>query len=132
MTQPDTANKFHLFWFSTGRGISNEDGEKKRLYYGKIFRVPRDLVDEKERLAIEEREMSDLEERAIRQSCTKGGKPAAGEFMERYDVFDVETGDAMVMYRLPYQPDDEKPVRPTTTPPAMSRRARRDPPLEGL
>ena len=65
MTQPDPANKFHLLWFSTQRGISNEDGEKSRVYYGKVFRVPRDIATEDARLAIEAREMNDLEERAI-------------------------------------------------------------------
>ena len=123
MTQPDPANKFHLLWFSTQRGISNEDGEKSRVYYGKVFRVPRDIATEDARLAIEAREMNDLEERAINQSCTEGGKPAHGEFLERYDVFDIETGDALVMYRVPYQSENEKPIRPATVPPPLSRRA---------
>jgi hypothetical protein len=45
--------------------------------------------------------------------------------MERYDVFDAETGDALVMYRIPYRPEEEKPQRPVTAPPAFDRRTRR-------
>ena len=51
--------------------------------------------------------------------------PAAGDVLERYDVLDAETGDALVMYRIPYRPEEEKPQRPVTAPPAFDRRTRR-------
>ena len=92
--------KMHLVWHSTCRGVSNEDGNKQRLYYGKIFRVPRDIVDEKERLEIEDREFADLERRFIDNNCTEGGTAAIGEVFERYDIFDPDTDDVIVMYRV--------------------------------
>ena len=51
--------QFHVAWYSTGRGVSNEDGAKNRVYYGKVFRIPRDAVnDEEQRLTIENRACS--------------------------------------------------------------------------
>ena len=123
--KPDTP-KLHFAWSGTNSGISNPRGEKHRIYYGKTFRIPRDAtLDVEKHHEIENRELDELTANAIDQSCADGGKPAVSEFLERYDVLDVETGDVLVMYRVPYKPDDEKPVRPITAPPIMSRKARR-------
>ena len=74
--QNDTP-KMPLVWFSTIRGLSNPDRTMDRLYYGKVYRIPRDVKDaETERIAIEEREMNALHDRVINASCTDGGTPA--------------------------------------------------------
>ena len=71
--QNDTP-KMPLVWFSTIRGLSNPDRTMDRLYYGKVYRIPRDVKDaETERIAIEEREMNALHDRVINASCTDGG-----------------------------------------------------------
>ena len=120
--------KMHMIYFSTVRGISNPDGAKERVYYGKVFRVPKDIVAKKKRTAlgsIENREIEDLEQRFINASCVKDGNPAISEAMERCEVFDPDTGDILVMYRVPYKSPDEQPPRSATTPPSLSRHARR-------
>ena len=123
--------KLHLFYHSTVRGISNMGGDKERVYYGKVFRVPRSIPrvamnPETEWGAIEERELGDLEAwMADTSRHDKKGVLAIGEMAERHEVYDIDTGDIIVMYRVPFKPADEKPARPTTSPPPLSRRARR-------
>lgn len=117
--------KMPLVWFSTIRGISNPDRTTNRLYYGKVYRIPRDVEDAgTERIAIEEQEMCSLEDEVINASCTDGGTPATGEIFERYDVYDAETGDVLVMYRVPYKGSDDKKRHPTTVPAPLSRMVR--------
>ena len=114
--------KMHMFWYSANRGFSNDDGARKRVYYGKIFRIPKDTEGGED---IEQHELDDLQDRFINSSCAEGAMPVEGETFERYDMFDPDTGDMVVVYRVPYQPSDEHPSQPTTTPPPLSRRARR-------
>ena len=120
--------KMHMIYFSTVRGMSNPDGAKEMVYYGKVFRVPKGIVAKKKGWAlgsIENREIEDLEQRFINAPCVKDGNPAISEAMERYEVFDTDTGDILVMYRVPYKSSDEQPPPPTTKLPLLSRHARR-------
>ncbi len=120
--------KMHMIWFSTRRGFSNDDGAKDRIYYGKIFRIPSDIhaTDKQTGVeSIEQKELDDLQERFLNSGCVEGGTPAIGEVFERYDRHDPDTGDLVVMYRVPYKPSDEQPVLPATTPAPLSRHARR-------
>lgn len=117
--------KMPLVWFGTGRGISNPDQGTNRLYYGKVVRIPQDIEDAgAERTAIEERELGSLEDKVIHKSCVENGTPATGEIFERYDVYDAETGDILVMYRVPYKATDDRKRHPATVPPPLSRAAR--------
>lgn len=127
-TDRDDFPKMHIIYFSTLRGFSNPDGVKERVYYGKVFRVPKDDVADKNRTAlgsIENREIEDLERRFINKSCVSDGRPAINEAMERLEAFDPDTGDALVMYRVPYETSGGPPSQPTTTLPPLSRHARR-------
>ena len=127
--------KMHLIWHSTCRGFSNDDGTRDRIYYGKIFRIPSDIYATNKQTgagSIEERELDDLQERFINSGCVEGGSPAIGEVFERYDMHDPDTGDLIVMYRVPYKSSDEQPSRPATTPPPLSRHARRAAAKQGL
>lgn len=114
--------QMHLFWYSANRGFSNDDGTKKRIYFGKIFRIPKDTEDGE---SIEQRELEDLQVRFINSSCAEDGDPVVGETFERYDVFDPDTGDMIVLYRVPYRLFDEQTVDPPTVLPPLSRHARR-------
>lgn len=118
--------KMPMVWFSTCRGASNPDRDTNRLYYGMVLRIPQNIEDAKtERIAIEERGMRALEEKVLGTSCVENGTPATGEILERYDVYDGETGDILVMYRVPYKASDDRKPHPATTPPPLSRTARR-------
>ena len=113
--------KMHMIWYSAQRGFSNDDGDKKRLYYGKTYRIPAGLESV---TAIEQSELDDLQGRFIDSSCVEGGTPVIGEVFERYDMHDPDSGDLIVTYRVPYKPSDKSPSRPATMP-SLSRRARR-------
>ena len=96
---------FSLWWLSTQRGISNPPHVRSdRTYHGLVFRLSGD-IHPKDPKFIEwnEQTLSDLEAKAITKSCANGGEFAAGEVVERYDCFDIDNGDWLTMYRVPYR-----------------------------
>ena len=130
MTKASTTSdrpKFHFHWHSTLRGVSNAAGDKDRVYYGKVYRIPKAMQDDADAWKdFEHKAIDDLMAKVVDASCcSDDGMPAVGEVVERCDVFDAETGDVVVMWRVPYRPAEEKPVKPIIAPPPLSRRAPR-------
>ncbi|MGI9505430.1 MAG: hypothetical protein ACR2RE_20525 [Geminicoccaceae bacterium] len=98
-----------IFYYSTLRGVSNHpDDNKTRVYYGKIVRHPKGEIDDnaKEAEEIGIREIESFIDGSHPDHGVVGGQFADGEFMERYEIHDIETGDLVVMWRLPFKPAD--------------------------
>lgn len=106
-----------LCWYSTLRGIENPTGEHERVYYGKSYILPDYETlrnKDEEGHEIEEKELRDLEDRFIKNSVMPGAEFVPGAAFERFDTFIPETGEVIVLYRVPYQeaapkePDDAR------------------------
>ena len=88
---------------STIRGQSEQEGARGLVYYGFSYVVPADKAGTDERLALEEEAGRKLE------SYLSGGAPAScgevlpGGIVERFDTLDIETGDHIVLYRIPFR-----------------------------
>lgn len=102
----DIPEETRICWFSTLRGIENPQGEHEQVYYGKVYTLPSytDHDDEQsEARQIEDREMDDLQDRFIMNSVMPGAERVPGAAFERYDTFNPDTGEVIVLYRVPYQ-----------------------------
>ena len=101
----------HVAYQSTVRGISRREAEEKLgkeidfIYKGIVFSIPREDFPEKIL------EYEPHIETIIREfdDCI----PMSGGMIERYEIFDIETGDVHVMYRVPYI---EKPAQTSDIP----------------
>ncbi len=131
MPKADLANHFHIFWGMLDRGISDilfsgTSGQRarKRAYFGRMFRVPRSVLSNHEGWgAIAQRETDEFARLVLNGIFDETDpQPAVGEFLERFEAFDLETGDVLVMHRVPYMPEGERPARPAATLPIFSRR----------
>jgi hypothetical protein len=92
-----------LIYRSTVRGHHDDDldAEPQYPYYGFVQRVPKgtDLTTEM---------FVDLE-RLAQPRWVHGflAEPVPGEPFERYEVFDADSDDILVMYRAPFRPVEE-------------------------
>ena len=86
-----------LYW-STVRGFANQDGGPATIYYGKVYRIPREDFGTQRGLNHEKDPGDIIEE--IRNSRPDLDPSPFGP-IERYEIFEVGTGDVFVMYRIP-------------------------------
>jgi hypothetical protein len=80
------------------------DAEPRYPYFGLVRRVPKGAD-------ITAALFEDLE-KLTKPRMAHGffGEPVPGEPFERYEVYDVETEDFLMMYRVPFRPvDDDRP-----------------------
>src|SRR3954471_24194632 len=89
-----------LIYRSAVRGYHDTDldADSTHPYFGFVRRVPKGAD-------VTAAMFADLEE-LTRPRMVHGflGEPVPGEPFERYEVFDVETEDLLVMYRVPFRP----------------------------
>lgn len=85
-----------IFYYSTVRGLVNDTNEKECLYTGKVFRLPRDVAGTDKQADFEEGIFQYL------GNLKKEDEFEPVEPVERYEVFDKESGDILVMVRVPY------------------------------
>ncbi|MCG3147246.1 MAG: hypothetical protein PCFJNLEI_00684 [Verrucomicrobiae bacterium] len=98
----------NIFYQSTVRGQANPDREKEVVYYGKAFRIllaQAVRMDNTNNLLSEARMLEEVLK--TRPDC----EPVPGGPIERYEVFDSNTGDMWIMWRVPFQKKE-----PTTEP----------------
>lgn len=105
--KPGDVSIGRMFYLSAVKGIDDPAGQKDRVYYGKVYRVPRDMIGSDRQLQFETSEMLDLQARFINAAVAEDRASAFGEPVERYEIFDPESGDVLVMYRVPYRRLDE-------------------------
>ena len=89
--------KFTVAYYSTTRGVTQQQTGGEIVYYGKVFKIAKPLFDED--VAVDfEKEIGEL----IDEIHVKGLEPLSGEpTVERYETWDLESGDVWVMYRMP-------------------------------
>lgn len=91
-----------LIYRSTVRGFEDDDleSEPRYPYFGVVRRVSKDSPT-----PTAEAMFADLEELS-RPRMVHGflGEPVPGEPIERLEVYDMDSDDIIVMYRLPMQP----------------------------
>ncbi len=86
-----------LYW-STVKGLANKDGGPATIFYGKVYRIPREDFGTQRHFNHEKDPKDIIEE--IRNSRPDLDPFSSGP-IERYEIFDVDTGDILVMYRIP-------------------------------
>jgi len=89
-----------IYYQSIDRGLENPVGQADVRYFGKVFRIPRNEHGSLRQL---EWEPSPDELRHEIETCE--GRPIRvldRGMVERFEVIDQETGDVLVMYRVPY------------------------------
>jgi hypothetical protein len=91
--------KYSLYYQSALEGMANPTGEPRMSYYGKVIRIPRRELDTPHSAILRRDLMQDL------PSLLRGyggPMPAPGGPLERIEVRDVDTGDLLIMWRLPF------------------------------
>ena len=86
-----------LYW-STVKGLANKDGGPATVFYGKVHKIPREDFSTQRHLNHEKMLEEIIEE--IRNSRPDLDPSLFGP-IERYEIFEVGTGDVFVMYRIP-------------------------------
>jgi hypothetical protein len=91
-----------LIYRSTVRGFRDEDldADPKYPYFGFVKRIPKDSPPR-----LTEAVCEDLDALAQPQ-LVHGfvGEPVPGEPFERLEVYDLDSDDVLVMYRVPFRP----------------------------
>lgn len=88
-----------VFYQNVTRGIANPDGSQPVQYFGKVFRIPRSEHDTIRQLEWEINPHELLE--GVTDRDGRALMPLASSVIERLETYDRETGDVLVMYRVP-------------------------------
>ena len=91
-----------VFYQSIERGLSNPDGAKAVNYVGKVFRIPRSEHGTIRQLEWEPNPR-DLIEGDHSDANGQPTERVSDGIVERFEVIDQETGDVLVMYRVPHE-----------------------------
>lgn len=91
------AQKVNIAYYSTTKGVTQQQTDASMVYHGKVFRIPKPLFDEEVDVDFE-KEIGTL----VQEIEEKGFEPLLDETtIERYETWDTESGDVWVMYRVP-------------------------------
>jgi hypothetical protein len=89
--------KITVAYYSTTRGVTQQQAGGEMIYYGKVFRIPKPLFDEKEDVDFE-KEIAEL----VEEIQAKGLQLVPDQTtVERYETWDLESEDVWVLYRMP-------------------------------
>jgi hypothetical protein len=87
----------NIAYYKTTMGVTQQQTGTSANYYGKVFRIPKDLFSEEGDVDFE-KDVGEL----VQEVQSKGLEPMIeGTTVERYEIWDVENGDVLVMYRIP-------------------------------
>lgn len=89
--------KVTVAYYSTKQGVTQQQTGAPTVYYGKTFKIPKELFSEEAEVDFE-KDIADL----MGEIREKGLEPVLDEAtVERYETWDIENGDVWVMYRVP-------------------------------
>jgi len=90
-------HKVTVAYYSTTKGVTQQQTGGEMTYYGKVFKIPKPLFDEEGDVDFE-KEIGEL----VTDIQAKGFEPLSDEMtVERYETWDLESEDVWVMYRMP-------------------------------
>ena len=90
-------HKVTVAYYPVSKGVTEQQCGSPTSYYGKVFKIPKELFSEDGQVDFE-KEIGGV----IEEVQEKGLGLVADEVtVERYEVTDIETGDMWVMYRVP-------------------------------
>ena len=89
-----------IHYKSTVRGRTNPDGSGDIIYYGKVCRIPERDFGTDRHMQWETMPNDLLKETS---EGVPGGEPVPGGFLERYEAYDIKSGDVLVLWRVPCQ-----------------------------
>lgn len=98
---PCVMSKSSVFYLSVSRGITNPDGSRPVAYFGKVFRIPRSEHGSLRQLEWEMTPEDLLADLTSREGNSIQYVPDG--VVERFEIYDQDSGDVWVMYRVPYQ-----------------------------
>jgi hypothetical protein len=91
------SNQLTVAYYSTTRGVTQQQTGGEMVYFGKVFRIPKPLFDEEVQVEFE-KEIAEL----VEEIEAKGLQPLLSDAtVERYETWDTESEDVWVMYRMP-------------------------------
>lgn len=89
-------HKAKIHYYATIRGISQLETQKDLVYYGLSYRIKRDDFTGAEHRKKEKEILDTIE------GWLDDGQVLKGGTIERYEVFDIESDDIIVMWRIPF------------------------------
>lgn len=90
-------HKVTVAYYSTSQGVAQQQKGLSAIYYGKVFKIPKELFSEEGDIDFQK----DIEE-LLEEIRDKGLEPILNEStVERYETWELESGDVRVMYRIP-------------------------------
>jgi hypothetical protein len=96
-----------LFYQSLIGTIPDRETDDEMSYFAVVYTVPfEDMEDEEIFYDPEETELLTV----VRDKGVAEFKSLDGRGVERYEIYDVNTDDVHIMYRIPYKPPKSKPV----------------------
>jgi hypothetical protein len=96
-----------LFYQSLIGAIPDRETEDETSYFAVVYTVPfDDFEDEEIFYDPEETELLTV----VRDKRVAEFKSLDGRGVERYEIYDANTNDVHIMYRIPYKPPKSKPV----------------------
>jgi hypothetical protein len=94
-------------------GLQNPTGDKAITYFGTTYRVPASAHN-----TIQQLEWETPPNELVQPLTLADGsqlQPDVGGIIERFETLDNETGDLLVLYRIPYRAaNDDEDDRPTS------------------
>ncbi len=90
-------SKVTIAYYSTTKGVTQQQTGASMVYHGKVFKIHKPLFDEEVDVEFE-KEVGEL----VQEMAEKGLEPLLDEStIERYETWDIDSGDVWVMYRVP-------------------------------
>lgn len=90
-----------LHFFSMFEGITEQQTDAELLYLGVLLRIPKEEINTPAHYEKEDATM----QRLPYLVKAEGFEPVPGGVIERYDAWDADSGDLLIMCRVPYRSD---------------------------
>jgi hypothetical protein len=90
-----------VLYQSVNRGFSHPDGSEPITYFGVSFRIPRSDHATVRQLEWEVPPAELCETLHLKDGRTL--EPVLDDVIERFETIDQQSGDVLVMYRIPYR-----------------------------